>query len=486
MGREAGRNGAQRTGLWIGAALFALVLWLPPPEGFTLPAWRAAALAVLMAIWWATEALPIAATSMLPLAAGPLLGVADVETAGHAYGSSTIFLILGGCFLALALERWNLHRRIAYMIMNLVGSSARRLVLGVMAATAFVSMWVSNTSTTLMMLPVAGSIAALVVPDHEHASPDRRRFSTAIVVGVAYAATIGGLGTLIGSPTNALAVAYLRENVGLAIGFADWLWFGLPSVLLLLPLAWWLLVRVTHRFDLPDIAAARELIRAEHAALGRWSAPERRVAWIGLSAAAAWIASPWLRALPALSALSDMGIAMLAALALYLVPAGGGHAGRLLAGADFRRVPWDMLFLFGGGLALAAVIDGSGLSRNIGAFLSQLAGLPAVALTAVVVLVIVFWTELCSNVATAATFMPVLAAMASATGVPVLQLVVPAAVAASCGFMLPVGTAPNAIVYGSGRVGLRDMMRAGLPLDILAAAIVVLVATVVVPRLGLR
>lgn len=483
MGTQTGRTAPQRMGLWVGAALFALLLWLPPPGGFTETAWHAAALAVLMAVWWATEALPIPATSMLPLAAGPLLGIADVETAGHGYGSSTIFLILGGCFLALALERWNLHRRIAYVIMNRAGSSARALVLAVMAATAFVSMWVSNTSTTLMMLPVAASLAALVVPDHEAASVDRRHFSTAVVLGVAYAATIGGLGTLIGTPTNALAAAFLQQNIGLRIGFAEWLLFGMPCVLVLLPLSWWLLVSVTHRFEIPDIGAARDLLRAEHDRLGPMSVPERRVALVGLVAAAAWVASPWLRTLPGLGGLSDMGTAMLAALALYLVPAGGGQAGQLLTGPDFRRVPWDTLFLFGGGLALAALIEGSGLSRNIGEMLAYFAGWPAVALTAVVVLVIVFWTELCSNVATAATFMPVLAAMAATTGVPVLQLVLPAAIAASCGFMLPVGTAPNAIVYGSGRVGLRDMMRAGLLVDILAVVVVVLVATVAVPWL---
>lgn len=483
MGTQAGRSTAQRVGLWLGAGLFALLLWLPAPEGFTQPAWRAAALAVLMAIWWATEALPIAATSMLPLAAGPLLGISTAETAGQGYASATIFLILGGCFIALALERWNLHRRIAFAIMDRAGGSARGLVLGVMVATAFVSMWVSNTSTTLMMLPVAASIAALVVPDHEMAAPERRNFSTAIVLSVAYASTIGGLATLIGTPTNAMAAEFLALHYGIRIGFAEWLMFGVPTVLLLLPLAWWSLVRVTHRFEVPDIGEARAKVREERAALGRLSVPEWRVALIGCLAAAAWIASPWLRRLPALTGISDMGISMLAALALFLTPAGGGRPGMLLVAQDFRRVPWDMLFLFGGGLALAAMIEGSGLSLKIGELLGLLAGWPVLALTVVVVLLIVFWTEFTSNLATAATLLPVLAAMAVATGIPILQLVVPAAMAASCGFMLPVGTAPNAIVFGSGRVTLRDMMRAGLLLDILAAAVVVLVATLAAPWL---
>ncbi len=476
MNRTAPRTTAQSVGLWLGLGLFLAMLWLPGPTGFEVPAWRTAALAALMAVWWASEALPIPATAMLPLAAGPLLGIVPVEQAGSGYGSSTIFLILGGCLLALALERWQLHRRIAFLIVTRAGSSARGLVLGVMAATAFVSMWVSNTSTTLMMLPVAVSIAAIVAPEQGAADGARRNFSTVIVLGIAYAATIGGVATLIGTPTNALAVAFMEQTYGVRPSFAEWLIFGLPCTLLLLPLTWWVMVRWTHPFDLPDISAARELVRAELRALGPMSVPEKRVAAVGFAAAAAWITSPWLKAVPGLGDLSDMGIAMLAGLALFVLPAGGGQGGSLLAGEDFRRVPWDTLFLFGGGLALAALIQGSGLSRHIGELLVGIAGWPPVAVTAVVVLVILFWTELTSNVATAATFMPVLAAMATATGQPVIELLAPAAVAASCAFMLPVGTAPNAIVYGSGRVRIRDMMRAGFVVDILAWGVIMVVA----------
>jgi sodium-dependent dicarboxylate transporter 2/3/5 len=472
------RTPAQRVGLWLGLGMFALLLWLPAPAGFAPAAWRAAALATLMAVWWATEALPIAATAMLPLAAGPLLGIVPVERAGHGYGSSTIFLILGGCLLALALERWQLHRRIAFYIVARAGSSARRLVLGMMSATAFVSMWVSNTSTTLMMLPVAVSIAGLVAPDHEQASDERRNFSTAIVLCVAYAATIGGLATLIGTPTNALAVAFMDQTYGVRPSFAEWLVFGVPCSLVLLVGAWWVLVAFSHPFHLPDVARARDLVSAEAHALGPLTVPERRVAVIGAAAAVAWVASPWLKALPGLGALSDMGIAMLAGLALFLVPSGVPRGGTLLHGQDFRRLPWDTLFLFGGGLALAALIQDSGLSGHIGDLLGGIAGWPPLVVTGVVVLVVILWTEFTSNVATAATFMPVLAALATATGQPVLDLVVPAAVAASCGFMLPVGTAPNAIVYGSGRVRMRDMMRAGFVVNILSWGVIIAVSAV--------
>jgi len=345
-----------------------------------------------------------------------------------------------------------------------------------MAATAFVSMWVSNTSTTLMMLPVAVSIAAIVAPEQGHATAERRNFSVVIVLAVAYAATIGGLATLIGTPTNALAVAFLEQTYGVRPTFAEWLIFGLPCSIVMLVGAWWVLVAITHPFRLPDIAQARELVQSELRSLGRLSAPERRVAAIGVAAAVAWVTSPWLKALPGLGELSDMGIAMLAGLALFLVPSGVPRGGTLLEAGDFRRLPWDTLFLFGGGLALASLIQDSGLSVHIGELLGGVAGWPPLAVTAVVVLVVILWTELTSNVATAATFMPILAALATTTGQPVVELVVPAAVAASCAFMLPVGTAPNAIVFGSGRVQGRDMLRAGIWVNILGWGVIIAVS----------
>ncbi|RPI14146.1 MAG: SLC13/DASS family transporter [Lysobacterales bacterium] len=478
MPRTSDRTPAQRAGLWLGAALFAAILLIPAPEGYAPGAWRTAALAVLMAVWWATEAIPIPATAMLPLAAGPLLGVVPVQEAGHAYGSPTIFLILGGCLLALALERWSLHRRIAFHVVARAGSDARRLVFGIMVATAVVSMWVSNTSTTLMMLPVAASIAALVAPDPGSASVAQRNFSTAIVLSVAYAATIGGLATLIGTPTNALAAGFLEQTYGDRPSFAEWLVFGLPCSLLMLGAAWWVLVRISHPFHLPDIASARDVVREQLEAMGPPTVPERRVTTIVVAAAVAWVASPWLETLPGLGALSDMGIALAAGLALFLVPSGLPGGGMLLHGDDFRRVPWDTLFLFGGGLALAALIQGSGLSHAIGAELQGLSDWHPLAVTGVVILLMILWTEFTSNVATAATFMPILAALAEATGQPPVTLIIPAAVAASSAFMLPVGTAPNAIVYGSGRIEMRDMMRAGLWVNIVGWGVIMAVSAV--------
>jgi len=315
-----------------------------------------------------------------------------------------------------------------------------------------------------------------VAPEQGHATAERRNFSVVIVLAVAYAATIGGLATLIGTPTNALAVAFLEQTYGVRPTFAEWLIFGLPCSIVMLVGAWWVLVAITHPFRLPDIAQARELVQSELRSLGRLSAPERRVAAIGVAAAVAWVTSPWLKALPGLGALSDMGIAMLAGLALFLVPSGVPQGGTLLEAGDFRRLPWDTLFLFGGGLARSSLIQDSGLSVHVGELLGGVAGWPPLAVTAVVVLVVILWTELTSNVATAATFMPILAALATTTGQPVVELVVPAAVAASCAFMLPVGTAPNAIVFGSGRVQGRDMLRAGIWVNILGWGVIIAVS----------
>jgi sodium-dependent dicarboxylate transporter 2/3/5 len=475
------RSTAQRVGLWLGLALFAGMLLAAPPDGFPLPAWRTAAVTVLMAVWWSTSAIPLAATALIPLVAFPVLGVIDSEDVGAPYASSTIFLILGGFLIGLSMERWRLHQRIAFNIVARVGGEPRRLVLGLMIATAFVSMWVSNTSTALMMLPVALSIAAVVAPpsDDPDTEADGRRFSAAILLAVAYAATIGGLGTLIGTPTNALVAGFMRQHYGEGVSFAQWLAFGLPTVALLLPIAWFVLVRVAFPFRLQGRDGAA-LVRERLAQLGAPTTAERRVAVVFVVVAALWIARPWLTPLPGLGGLSDAAIGIGAALALYLVPAGRGHEGTLLHSADLRRVPWDVLLLFGGGLALAEGIKVSGLSDVVATSLTSLAALPLLALIVTVALLLVFWTELNSNVATAATAMPVLAAISAATDYPVLLLLAPAAMASSCGFMLPVGTPPNAIVFATGRIGLPQMMRAGVLVDLAAVVVVTLVAMTIV------
>lgn len=460
----------------LGPVAFLCTVLLPAPAGFSALAWPTLGLLAWMALWWVTEAVPLSTTALLPLPVVPLIGLPQPAQILSQYANSTIFLILGGFLIGLAMERWQLHRRIAYSIVAAVGSHPRRLVLGVMIATAFVSMWVSNTSTTLMMLPVAGSIVALVVAG-EHGRPTAN-FATAMLLGVAYAATIGGLGTLIGSPTNALVQGFMAQTFGHDLSFAAWMSFGVPVVIVLLPTAWWIMTRIALPFDLPPDTLPRDAMRHALHELGPMSAPERRVALIALVTAALWISRPWLMELPGLRGVTDTVIAIGAGIVLFLVPSGTGPGMALLDGGAMRKVPWDVLILFGGGLALAAAIQASTLSDTLGVAMRGFAHWPQLAVTLAVVLVIVLWTEFNSNTATAATFMPVLATMVAGDPATILVLLAPAAMAASAGFMLPVGTPPNAIVFATGRITMRQMLRTGFLIDVAAVIAITAVAGV--------
>ena len=484
MAAAGGRTRAQNIGLVLGLAALFSTLVIEPPAGTSPAAWTVAGTMVLMATWWATEALPFAATALVPLAILPPLGAASASSLAAGYGNTTLFLILGGFLLGLAMERCNLHRRIAYAIVARAGGQAQALVLGMMCATGFVSMWVQNTSTTLMMLPVAVSIATIVAPDTAAGDRNARNFASAIVLCVAYAATIGGLGTLVGTATNALVVGFMQQNYGETISFAQWLAFGIPTVLLLMPIAWLVLVKFAFPFQLGSQTIARDRLIEARAALGPMTTAERRVTMVFVVTALAWITGPLLRQLPGLAEFNDTTIALLAGLFLFLIQNGSKEGGALLTGPDLRRVPWDVLLLFGGGLALAEAIQGSGLSGVLGEALAGIGAWPLVALLASMVALLVLWTEFNSNVATAATFMPILAAIATVSDYPVLQLVAPAALAASCGFMLPVGTPPNAIVFGTGRLSMQDMIRAGWRVNLAAIVVVTVVSMIVIPLIA--
>lgn len=471
---------AQPLSLWrllSGPLVFALTLIVPAPEGFGGTAWPVMGLALWMALWWALEAVPLAVTALLPLAVVPLLGVSRATTVLTEYANSSVMLLLGGFLIALAMERWGLHRRIAFRIMRFVGSEPRRLVLGVMLATGFISMWVSNTSSALMMLPVALAIAALVAPTDLN-DRDARHFNAALLLGVAYGATIGGMGTLIGTPTNALVQGFMARNFDVDIRFVDWLVFGLPVVAILLPSAWWILTRWALPFDPARLPLAGAPLERALAELGTVSPPERRVAAIAVLAALAWIFRPVVNAWPPLAGITDTAIAVAAGLAMFLVPNGDSvrrgapASGALLDGQDLARIPWPILLLFGGGLSLAAAIQESTLAVTLGHGLALFGDWPLFALIVVMTMTLIVWTELNSNVATAATFMPVLAALAGGSDHSVLALVVPAALASSAGFMMPVGTPPNALVFGTGRISMRQFLRAGIGVNLLAALVI--------------
>lgn len=479
-GTEKVRTTRQWVGLLLGPVLAVLMyLLLPSGDGLETPARLTAAIVTLVAVWWMTEALPLPATALVPIVAFPLAGVLEVGEATAAYGDANIFLFLGGFAIALAMQRWNLHRRIALVTMRAFGTRPTRLVLGIMVATAFLSMWVSNTATALMMLPIAVSVLGLVAGSGDD-DADVRRFGTCLMLAVAYSASIGGLGTLIGSPPNVIMAGVMESSYGVDVSFAGWMSVGVPLAAVFVVVAWLVLTRVMFRTGMTEIAGGRGVIRDELAKLGRMGRGEITVAVIFVCTALLWVFrqpladTGWLvEAVPLVGRMSDAGIAMTAVVALFLVPV---SRRRGVAALDWptvqRGVPWGVLLLFGGGLAIAAAIQASGLDAWIGTRFEGLAVLPTVLLVAAVTLGILLLTEITSNTATAATFLPVLAGVAVGIGVDPLLLLLPAAMAATCAFMLPVGTPPNAIVFGTGRVTIGEMLRAGVVLNVIGVGLI--------------
>ncbi len=460
-----------------GPLAFAAVVAAPPPAGMPPAAWHVAGTGAWMAIWWITEAIPIPATALLPLVLFPLLGVAPIEQAAAPYANPVIFLFMGGFIIAASLRRTGLHRRIALVIVRAVGTGPTRVVGGFMAATAFLSMWVSNTATAVMMLPIALSILALSGGEGDGADAD---FPVALLLGIAYAANIGGLGTIIGTPPNALLVGFMDEAYGVRIGFVQWMLVGVPLVLVALPLAWLLLTRVLHPVGAARLVGGREVIARELMALG----PPSRAEWMagGITAltAASWVLRPFLE--DAVPGLSDAGIAIAGALLLFVASLEGRGAAPLLTWDDAERLPWGVLVLFGGGLSLASAIERTGLAAWIGGAMAAVGAWPIALIVVSVTTLVIFLTELTSNTATAAGFLPVVAALAVGIGVDPLLLGVPTALAASCAFMMPVATPPNAIVYGSGRLTIPQMARAGLALNLILVALITAAVLWLVPR----
>jgi solute carrier family 13 (sodium-dependent dicarboxylate transporter), member 2/3/5 len=466
----------QRIGLVAGPLTMLVLLLAPAPADMGDAAWRTAALGTLMAVWWATEALPIAATALLPLALFPLMGVLPMRATAAPYANPLIFLFLGGFIIALAMQRWGLHKRIALLVVRAVGTRPHRLVLGMMLASAFVSMWVSNTATAVMMLPIGLSVVQLVRPDAEHgpADPVDVNFAVCLMLGIAYAASIGGLATLIGTPPNALLAGFMLETYGVEIGFSQWLSVGLPLVIATLPLTWLILTRVAFPITVREIPGGRDAIEAEYRRLGPMSRGETWVGVVFLCAATLWIVRPLIEGV--VPGLTDTGIAIAAAIALFAIPLDRHWSAFVMDWETAVKLPWGVLLLFGGGLALAEAVTITGLASWIAAAMGGLNALPTILVVALITAVIIFLTELTSNTATAAAFLPLIASLAIGLGENPLLLVVPAAIAASCAFMMPVATPPNAIVYGSGYVTIPQMVRAGWWLNLMFIAAITLLA----------
>jgi solute carrier family 13 (sodium-dependent dicarboxylate transporter), member 2/3/5 len=486
-------------GRWAGPIVAVATYLLLPTgaEGLSDGGRATAAVAALMAVWWVTEALPLAVTSLVPIVALPLTGAMDLAATTAPYANPLIFLFLGGFVLAVAMQRWGLHRRIALLTVRAVGTKPRQLIGGFMLATAFLSMWVSNTATTVMMLPIGVSVLALLakrveaIPDHadldDLTGEGATRVATALMLGIAYAASIGSLSTIIGTPPNAFLVGYLHQQ-GIDIGFGQWMLFGLPLSATFLAITWFVLTRWLYRPEIDDIPGGRELIQREIDDLGPVSRGERLVAIVFVTTAIAWIANSVLSAGfdgTALDRLDDAMIAVTAAVVLFLVPVDRRRGIFLLDWEAAKELPWGVLLLFGGGLSLAAAVSANGVDVFIGEQLGGLAGVPLWLLVGAIVLAIIFMTEFTSNTATAAALVPIIGGVAIVIGVDPIMLAVPAALAATCAFALPVATPPNAIVFGSGHVTVGQMVRAGVVLNVIGTMLITIAVVLLAgPVLG--
>ncbi len=475
----------QLVGRFLGPVVFVAMLATDQWQEFMSPiAWRTAALALWMAIWWATEAIPVAATAFLPVIVFEPSGISSLRDAAAPYASPIIYLFLGGFMLARAVERWNLHRRISLAVLDRTGTDGRRLVGGFMLVCAMLSMWMTNTSTTMMLLPIVLSVVGVM---RENVSgltvASRDNFQIAILLGLAYAASIGGMATLIGTPPNALLVGFLADNYGLEISFARWMTVGIPVSLLMLPVAWFVLTRLLFPFDIPANDSVKDHLHKLRQEMGPMTMAERRVAILFVAVILCWMLRRPLTEWLGLSGVSDAGIVMTAALFLFLLPSGNVAQRQLMTWQDASRIPWGVLILFGGGLSLAAAVSNSGLALWLGESLSPLSAWGTALLVVAAVALVIFLTELTSNLATTATLLPVMGAIALQAGVPPIMLTVPITIAASCAFMLPVATPPNAIVFSTGTITIPQMAKAGIVLNLIGIVIVSLVSLVLAPAL---
>ncbi|WP_243298582.1 SLC13 family permease [Bacillus litorisediminis] len=475
----------QLVGLILGPVFFLLTLLFFSPEGLSKEGLAILASTIWMAVWWMTEAIPIPATALLPIILFPLTGGMDIGLTTSSYGNETIFLFMGGFMIAIAMERWNLHKRIAISIISIMGTSTDRIILGFMAATGFLSMWISNTATAMMMVPIGMAIIYQVSEALQHnpdadTSKENFGFGKALMLGIAYSASIGGMATLIGTPPNAILAGTINEMYGIEISFAQWMIFGVPFAWIFIFVSWFYLVKVAFPMKYKELPGGRGIIAEEKKKLGTASHEEKIVLTIFIIAALAWISRTFILD-PILPGMNDAIIAILAALILFLIPTRSVKGDHLLNWDSAVKLPWGILLLFGGGLAIAAGFTSSGLSKWIGTQLTALQGVGLLVVVIAVTTLVIFLTEITSNTATATMMYPIMASLAFALDVHPLALMTAAGLAASCAFMLPVATPPNAVVFGSGYLRIPDMAKAGFYLNIVGIILVTLTAYFLMP-----
>jgi sodium-dependent dicarboxylate transporter 2/3/5 len=462
-----------------GPLLFALTLLLNP-FGLDDSANKVMACALLMISWWISEALPMPAVALIPLILFPLMGIAKISEAAAPYANEVVFLFMGGFMIGLGIEKWNLHRRIALSIVQFTGTNGNQIILGFILATGFISMWLSNTATTMMMLPIAASVIAVVESKNQH-NPQVRFFAVSMMLAIAYASNFGGIATIIGTPPNVAYASFVSKQLNNDISFSAWMFIGLPVSLLLLFSLYFVLIKLfPSRIDSND--EMRLLIKNELSALGPMTVPEKRVLYIFLTTASLWIFRDLINNTE-LVKLDDNMIAVFGALLMFIVPSGNStkENERILVWSDTSRMAWGILLLFGGGITLASALEKAGLIKMLGTWLSGFSGSSVVILVIAITIISLFISEVMSNVAQVIVFAPVVTGIATATGADPYMLGIPMTLAASCASMMPMGTPPNAIVFSTGHLKLSEMMKAGLIMNLISILLIILAGLFLVP-----
>ena len=476
----------QKVGLFLGPALFIFFLLIPTPAEMSVEAQRVLASTAWVACWWITEAIPIPATSLLPVVLFPLTGALEAGESMEPYADANVFLFLGGFTIAVCMERWNLHRRIALNIINFLGTSPVRLIFGFMVATAFLSMWISNTATTMMMMPIALAVIVKVaeIVQKQDMDIDVRQgnfnFGTGLMLSIGYAASIGGVATLIGTPPNIIFAGVADEMFGQTIGFAEWMFYGLPLSAVFLVIAWVYMTKVAYPPEMDELPGGREVIQTELKDMGPITSPEKKIAVVFACVAVAWISRSFVLE-DIFPMIHDATIGIFFAVVTFLIPVDIKKGEFLNNWETAVKIPWGILLLFGGGLSVARGFQETGLAEWIGERLGFLHGAPMILIMLSVVALVIFLTEITSNTATTSMMMPIMASMAAAMEVHPYALMITAATAASYAFMLPVATPPNAVVFGSGYITIPQMAKAGVWLNLIAIITVTIMVYLYLP-----
>jgi len=468
-----------KIGLILGPLIFAIVLLFFNPERLSNEVNAILACALWVAIWWITEAMPIAVTALLPIVLFPLSGGLSLKETTASYGHKYIFLFIGGFILSIAMEKWKLHKRIALTIINIVGTNVNRIILGFMVATAFLSMWISNTATAVMILPVGMAIVIQLNDNPTTKKNENLIFGKALMLAIAYSASIGGMATLIGTPPNLVLAGVVSETYNTEITFAQWFIFGFPITILLLNLCWFYLTKVAFKFEQKTFPGGKIEIQRQLKELGKFSDEEKTILTVFTLTALAWITRSFLIE-TYIPAIDDTIIAIICGISLFLLPS-KEKGEKLLTWEDTINLPWGILLLFGGGMSLALGFESSGLANWIGNQMISLETVPLILLLLILITSVNFLTEITSNLATTAMLLPVLVSLAAAIGVHEYFLLVGATVAASCAFMLPVATPPNAVVFGSGYLKIEDMVKKGIWMNIISIILLTLIVYFILP-----